>query len=306
MAINILDGFSLRAKKFLDARSSFSTLAEMNAWDANSVPEGFITYNEEDKKSYQWDGQKWTEYTAGGGGGGTWTSSDPTAVTVGGLKQGTNLSGKTTQEIIDMMVNPYMPPAIGISINPSTTLYEIGRDATVTVTANLTKKTKDITGARILKNGADLKVASPDEITAKTFSQASVTFNSDTTFSSKVSDADGEVNGNTIAVKFTRKSFYGLIDAGATVDSDTAIEALGSNQLTGSKGLTWNNLTANNQKLAYAYPESFGNLTSIKDQNNFDYISSFIKTTVQRDGVNYNVYILRDPMSITGARVTFA
>ena len=306
MAINILDGFSLRAKKFLDARSSFATLDEMNAWDANSVPEGFITYNEEDKKSYQWDGQQWTEYTAGGGGGGTWTSTDPTAVTVGGLKQGTNLSGKTTQEIIDMMVNPYMPPAIGISINPSTTLYEIGRDATVTVTANLTKKTKDITGARILKNGADLKVASPDEITAKTFSQASVTFNSDTTFSSKVSDADGEVNGNTISVKFTRKSFYGLIDAGATVDSDTAIEALGSNQLTGSKGLTWNNLTANNQKLAYAYPESFGNLTSIKDQNNFDYISSFIKTTVQRDGVNYNVYILRDPMSITGARVTFA
>ena len=306
MAINILDGFSLRAKKFLDARSSFSTLDEMNAWDANSVPEGFITYNEEDKKSYQWDGQKWTEYTAGGGGGGTWTSSDPTAVTVGGLKQGTNLSGKTTQEIIDMMVNPYMPPAIGISINPSTTLYEIGRDATVTVTANLTKKTKDITGARILKNGADLKVASSDEITAKTFSQASVTFNSDTTFSSKVSDADGEVNGNTIAVKFTRKSFYGLIDAGATVDSDTAIEALGSNQLTGSKGLTWNNLTANNQKLAYAYPESFGNLTSIKDQNNFEYLASFDKTTVQRDGVNYNVYILRDPMSITGARVTFA
>lgn len=306
MAINILDGFSLRAKKFLDARSSFSTLDEMNAWDANSVPEGFITYNEEDKKSYQWDGQKWTEYTAGGGGGGTWTSTDPTAVTVGGLKQGTNLSGKTTQEIIDMMVNPYMPPVIGININPSTTLYEIGKDATVTVTANLTKKTKDITGARILKNGTDLKVASSDEITAKTFSQASVTFNSDTTFSSKVSDADGEVNGNTINVKFTRKSFYGLIGAGDTVDSNTAIEALGSNQLTGSKGLTWNNLTANNQKLAYAYPESFGNLTSIKDQNNFEYLASFDKTTVQRDGVNYNVYILRDPMSITGARVTFA
>ena len=306
MAINILDGFSLRAKKFLDARSSFATLDEMNAWDANSVPEGFITYNEEDKKSYQWDGQKWTEYTAGGGGGGTWTSSDPTAVTVGGLKQGTNLSGKTTQEIIDMMVNPYMPPVIGISINPSATLYEIGRDATVTVTANLTKKTKDITGARILKNGTDLKVASSDEITAKTFNQASVTFNSDTTFSSKVSDADGEVNGNTITVKFTRKSFYGLIGAGDTVDSDTAIEALSSNQLTGSKGLTWNNLTANNQKLAYAYPESFGNLTSIKDQNNFEYLASFDKTTVQRDGVNYNVYILRDPMSITGARVTFA
>lgn len=306
MAINILDGFSLRAKKFLDARSSFPTLVEMNAWDANSVPEGFITYNEEDKKSYQWDGQKWTEYTAGGGGGGTWTSSDPTAVTVGGLKQGTNLSGKTTQEIIDMMVNPYMPPVIGISINPSSTLYEIGKDATVTVTANLTKKTKDITGARILKNGTDLKVASSDEITAKTFSQASVTFNTDTTFSSKVSDADGEVNGNTINVKFTRKSFYGLIGAGDTVDSDTAIEALGSNQLTGSKGLTWNNLTANNQKLAYAYPESFGNLASIKDQNNFEYLASFDKTTVQRDGVNYNVYILRDPMSITGAKVTFS
>lgn len=307
MAIAIIDGFELRAKKHLDGRQFFETKNEMDAYDPNSLAEGLLSYCAEDQKTYQWDGQQWTEFAgAGGGGGGTWTSSDPTIVAVGGLKQGTNLNGKTTLEIIDMMVNPYQAPIINISINPSTTLYEIGTQATVTVTANLTKKTNAITEAKILKDGTSLKEASVDEITAKTFSQAAVTFNNKVVFSSKVSDAQGEVSGNSITVNFTRRSYYGTIAADASVTTDTEIEALSKNQLTGSKGLTWNSLTSNNQKLVYAYPASFGDLTSIKDANNFENLTSFAKNTVQRDGVTYNVYTLITAMSITNGKLTFS
>ena len=60
-------------------------------------------------------------------------------------------------------------------------------------------------------------------------------------------------------------------------------------------------------KVVYAYPASFGNLTSIKDGNGFDNLASgWTKTTVQRGGVDYNVYTLNDPMSITGGKLTFA
>lgn len=243
---------------------------------------------------------------AGGGSGAVWESDEPTVTAVGGLKAGTNLQGKTATEIIDLMVNPYMSPAINIAISPNTTLYEVGATATINVTATLTKKTEEITGARILKDNADLKVANEGEITAKSFTQNSVSVQTDTTFSSKVSDSQGEVNGNSISVRFTRRSYYGMIGASDNVTSDTEIEALNSNQLTGSKGLTWNNINSANQKIAYAYPKSFGNLTSIKDSSNIDFIDSFARSEVTRDGVAYNVYVLKDPMSISNYKLTFA
>ena len=44
MAIQVADGFSLQAKKYLDGRQSFDTIAEMVAYPETSLPDGFITY----------------------------------------------------------------------------------------------------------------------------------------------------------------------------------------------------------------------------------------------------------------------
>ena len=206
-----------------------------------------------------------------------------------------------------MMLFPYQKPEARVSINPATTLYEVGATATLTVSMALTKKTENITAAKITKDGADLKVASEPEITAGSLSQANVQITTDTTFSGSVSDSKGANAANSIAVKFTRRSYYDVVAHDAVIDSAQKIEALGKNQLTGSKGLTYNNLTANNQKIVYAYPASFGNLTSIKDGNGFDNLASgWTKTIVQRNGVDYNVYTLNDPMSITGGKLIFA
>lgn len=306
MAISVIDGFSLKAKKHIDERFSFATKDEMTSFDANALAVGLISYCEEDKKTYQWSGDEWKALSAGNESGALWEDTNATVMAVGGLKAGTTLDGKSALEIIDMMVNPYQAPVIAISINPATTLYEVGQSPSITITANLTKKTNEITAAKILKDGADLKVAIEGELQAKTFSQSAVQITADTAFSSKVSDAQGEVNGNSINVRFTRKSYYGLIGAAESVTTDTQIEALGQNQLTGSKGLTWASYNANNQKVVYAYPKSFGDLTSIKDGNNFEMLGSFTKTTVQRDGVDYNVYTLTNPMSITGGKLVFA
>ena len=70
MAIQVADGFSLQAKKYLDGRQSFDTIAEMVAYPETSLPDGFITYNKENEKMYQFNSSnsidvtlgKWREY----------------------------------------------------------------------------------------------------------------------------------------------------------------------------------------------------------------------------------------------------
>ena len=49
-----------------------------------------------------------------------------------------------------------------------------------------------------------------------------------------------------------------------------------------------------------------GNLSSIKDANNFEYLNSYTKSTVMIDGTNYNVYVLTDPVTISGAKQIYA
>ena len=312
MAINTIDNFSYKGKKFLDDRTRFKTTQEMNDVDPNTIPRGFKGFDEEAGIWKMWIEDEhgdlsWRVDGTGSAGSAEFTKEGNTVVGVGGIQTGTTLKGKTTNEILEMMLFPYQKPEARVSINPATTLYEVGATATLTVSMALTKKTENITAAKITKDGADLKVASEPEITAGSLSQANVQITTDTTFSGSVSDSKGANAANSIAVKFTRRSYFDVVAHDAVIDSAQKIEALGKNQLTGSKGLTYNNLTANNQKIVYAYPASFGNLTSIKDGNGFDNLASgWTKTIVQRGGVDYNVYTLNDPMSITGGKLTFA
>ena len=60
-------------------------------------------------------------------------------------------------------------------------------------------------------------------------------------------------------------------------------------------------------KVYYAYPTSFGALTSIKDLvNNLNYTTSFTQSTVSVDGMDYYVYLQIDPAAATNVELTFA
>jgi hypothetical protein len=61
-----------------------------------------------------------------------------------------------------------------------------------------------------------------------------------------------------------------------------------------------------NGKFIYAYPKEFGELTSIKDANNFDYINSYTKSIQLINNVEYLVYILTDPVTIVGFKQIFS
>ncbi|MGL5012921.1 MAG: hypothetical protein ACRC6V_01355, partial [Bacteroidales bacterium] len=71
--------------------------------------------------------------------------------------------------------------------------------------------------------------------------------------------------------------------------TEANVNALTKIAATTSRAYTWNG-ALNNNAVAYCYPKSFGALTSIKDANNFEYLSSFTRTEVTANGELYYVY----------------
>lgn len=72
MAIKVNASFEYGLKDFSDVRQKFATIAEMAAYNENLIPNGFITFCEEDNANYQWldmnDADptlnKWRKFTA--------------------------------------------------------------------------------------------------------------------------------------------------------------------------------------------------------------------------------------------------
>ena len=60
-----------------------------------------------------------------------------------------------------------------------------------------------------------------------------------------------------------------------------------------------------NSRTCYMYPKDFGKLTTIKDANNFEYINSYTLTERTINGVNYYIYTLTDPVTITNFKQSF-
>lgn len=76
--------------------------------------------------------------------------------------------------------------------------------------------------------------------------------------------------------------------------------------LQSGRGYTWSGINLTNQRTCYAIPQYFGTLTSIKDGNNFEYLGSYTRTNLTINGVDYYVYTLTKPTTISGFKQIFA
>lgn len=106
------------------------------------------------------------------------------------------------------------------------------------------------------------------------------------------------------SVTFVHRSYAGVVAASKTSLTATEIKTLTNQAVQNSKSRTLS-FTQNNQKIAYCYPAYLGNLSSIKDDNGFQGFSGYTKSTVDVDGVTYNVYLSANAATASG-RYTFA
>ena len=99
----------------------------------------------------------------------------------------------------------------------------------------------------------------------------------------------------TATVKAVYASRFGTVPATGEVDA-AVIKGL-TKLVLGSRALTRTGLVFHNARLCFAYPQSFGLLSSIKDGNGYEVIESYTHTVVDVDGVAYNCYVLTVPVS---------
>ena len=127
---------------------------------------------------------------------------------------------------------------------------------------------------------------------------------------SKFKEADAypatlTINGSlkkTVNVTAHYPSYIGVVANGTSI-TETVVKGL-AKSIEWGKGKTAT-LTQSNQLIVYAYPASYGDLTSIKDGNGFEGFAGYTKTTLTVGGQTYNVYTQKLPATAS-SKYTFA
>ena len=96
-----------------------------------------------------------------------------------------------------------------------------------------------------------------------------------------------------ISVKFVNRSYRGIVDT--PTPSAVQVAALTS-WINSSKAYTWSGISMSMSRTCYAYPKSFGLLSSITDGTD-SYMSSYTRRELAINGVAYYVYTLNDAVT---------
>ena len=249
----------------------------------------------------------------GGGGGASLTTDVTSNVAVGAIPSGTKLNqGTTFTEFVQKLLITEVAPTIGFSITKSgNVLYGGSYTETLTVNVSAMGSAKSIETIEWYQGNALLQTDTIGSSTTGSWTYVMATPTTDTTIFKAIvkytkSDNNQTSVTKTASINFYYNKFYGSVTSLTPSEADvTALTtALGT-----AKGATYS-FTITDARIAYAYPASLGNLTSIKDGNGFSLFDSFTKTTetYTQNGtsVSYNLYVLTDATTVSGYSVTFA
>lgn len=206
----------------------------------------------------------------------TLNKNTSTTTSIGGIKEGENISGLTAIEILNKMLFPYSAPFVSVMITPSSGLYEKGDYKTITnVKVTIQKKSEKITKIEVL-DGENVLVSKTDSDIA-----LGGVFNLSTNLmikDNKILTAKVTDNANKVtSVNFNTYTYVYPYYAGVCNEEEEINESLikSLNKQVEEKSNKSISYTTNNQKMIFAYPKSYGLLNKIIDQNNFDITSSF-------------------------------
>lgn len=267
--------------------------------------EEYKKLSETEKKSHTWYVYDDNEDSNTGGTSEKFTRKDLTSVSVGGLSAGSSIYDKTTNEVVEAMLYPYQKPVVSFSISPNTTVYENGNIiSSINFTISATKKSKDIKSIEIYDGSTLVTTITNNVANGGTFTYTyACNISANTTLKVNVSDETNTVSASK-NISFVNKSYYGYIDDGISVD-ETVIKALQNSAVKTIKALNYGGISCVNSKIVYAYPQAFGLLSNITDDNGFGYTDSYTCDVIAIDSVNYYVYTMIDATSVDGFRQKF-
>lgn len=258
----------------------------------------------------------WINPDETGGAGGSYSGTS--GIDIGGIKKNQVFNNATMQEMFDMLLHPYEKPTMTLGINPAKTIYDKVAEtlASITINANVTKKTENIKEIRFYVDNVlvNTDTAHPNG----GFASYTHTFASPTnkTFNVKIECEDikgatSRVSANT-NVYFVGKSYYGVVEDDGTpfAITESLIKGLSKTEVKIKKALTYKNINATFGRIVYAYPKdlpSGGALTSIKDQGTgWSVFDSYTSQEITIDGITYLCYYMIDAGGFDGVTMVFA
>ena len=213
-------------------------------------------------------------------------------VTCGGIKPGDKInSGDNLTDVIERMLVTYQNPGLTVALTPSTTLYEkgVGTVTGLKVLAQVTKNSSAITNiVWYINNTVVDELTNSDGISNGgnyTYTHNAVISN-DVTIKVVVTDSENKTTTKEIPIKFVFPTYVGVVDNG---NVDSANIVANCTKLIREKAVYTQKFTANFQTVVFA---SIWELTSIINQNNYEVISNFTKSSISVNGTTYYVYSL--------------
>ena len=219
------------------------------------------------------------------------------------------------ESIIGLVDKPpiYIQPTFDLTA--SVYNVEHDKDTNVTLTPNFVQNDAgEVTHFIINKNGYKIYEASLMEIHSD---NVKLLHGESVVYDILLSYDDGEIKNSLFGVPYPQGMIlsdsiiknvtvtaYALSYHGVLIDrSVNKVDGLNTEFKTSKEGDLIFDLIR--QRIVYMYPKSFGELTSIKDANGFEYINSYTLSTSIFNNVEYNIYILTDPITISNFRQIF-
>lgn len=245
-----------------------------------------------------------------------------TVVAAGGIAAGSEVNGKTYQQILYNMMFPYQKPTISAAAAPNGGTFMKGNTQTITsVTATVTKKTEEIQKVE-LYNGSTLVATKNGDDTLSSTSTSLVknggavkfeglsreVSGNGGTYTAKVYDiTGGTASANTGSFTFINPYYYGVCGASATID-EALVEGL-TKDLSGKSTKSYN-YTTNSQRMVIAYPKSYGVIKLVKDGNGLDNTGAFgspVTVNITNEyGVAEDYYVYANGVTSGSAKMTFS
>ena|ERR1700744_2346563 len=185
----------------------------------------------------------------------------------------------------------YTAPSITLGSSPSGQAKELGTTLTnVTLSALTVQGSSSIINVTFLRNASPIYVVpSPHSGGGTETYTDTATVTNTATYTATVSDGNRTVTSNSITFNFVYPFYYGVGAQGLT---GAQVQAL--TKLVQVKQNTTVTTSPNVQVYYFAYPQAYGSLVSIKDQNGFNVTAGYTQRSVtltMLDSTNQPYYI---------------
>ena len=218
-----------------------------------------------------------------------------TTVTVGKLTAGTNTDGKTAIQILEAMLRGYVNASCSVTYSEVNTTLEQGTSFNLTITAKNFKAGDGVCErVSLYQNGSLVEEKLIESATSVSFTTIN-NIKTNTSFEVKLTDAKGVVT----SVSKKNYQFIGATYTGVLSNIPaTSDDIITLDKLVRAKGTYLGTYSPDNQYVVYAYPSSFGSLSSILDSMSFENKTDFSVTTMTINSIEYKVYYTNDKKTL--------